>query len=167
MYQKCLCVLGVFPFFVCGVGCNESDAILRDAVYERLDWRWRRQGKVGELRKEGELDLTECDRRKMTGFGPGIRMQTTWHAPAYTLTHKHTQPWKSGYKHEGTIWSVPANTNQCLCGSIFKTHTHTYSIDTQTHGPNQLGFLRRGQNKVNWVCKWLSQHGCDSQDSCY
>lgn len=49
-----------------------------------------------------------------------------------------------------------------VCGSIFEIRTHK-----QTPSPNQLGFLRQGQNKVIWACEWPSQPGCDSQDSCY
>lgn len=156
------------PFFVCGgllwTGCHFERCCLWASGSTLAA-----TGECGELRKECELHLTECDRRKMTGFGPGIRMpcvcvcaraHTHTHNPHTLRTHAYTLcHGKVGTSTRGQF-DLFHQTQITVYLALFLTHTHT-------HSPNQLGFLRRGQNKVIWACEWLSQSGCDSQDSCY
>ena len=158
---------------LCVVGCNESDAILRDAVYERLDWRWRRQGTVGELREGMWAALNRMWQAQNDGVWPENQdAMSCAHTCAYIIltqrcseqTHTHCHG-KVGTSMRGQFdLFPPKQINVYVALFLRRTHTHTH---THTHSPNQLGFLRQGRNKVIWACKWLSQPGSDSQDSCY
>lgn len=125
MYQKLLYVCGfVFsrlcvgwgvmnqmPFWemlFMSVGGDKGMRGIKEAVWATLNTMWQAQNDRFWPRNRDAMLLAHS--------------LTYTHNPQNT--HIHHPAWESRWRHEGTIWSVPPNTNQCLCGSIFIAHTN-------------------------------------------
>lgn len=124
---------------LCVVGCNESDAILRDAVYEHLDWRWRRQGTVGELREgmwaalnrmwqaqNDEVWPENQDAMSCAHTRTYIILTQRCSERAHTQTHTHCHG-KVGTSIRGQFDLFPPKQINVYV-ALFLRHTHTVPI---------------------------------------